>query len=63
MSHIIIFVLTEKIWTATSCSCGPFSKLLSAMYGSICNTVEPAMSSHSYEQPTSYGRPLGKSPK
>ena len=27
------------------------------------NIVEPAMSSHSYEQPTSYGRPLGHSPK
>ena len=26
-------------------------------------TVEPAMSSHSYELPTSYGRPLGHSPK
>ena len=28
----------------------------------IPTTVEPAMSSHSYEQPTSYGRPLGHSP-
>ena len=27
------------------------------------DTVEPAMSSHSYEQPTSYGRPLGHSQK
>ena len=26
-------------------------------------TVKPAMSSHSYEQPISYGRPLGHSPK
>ena len=26
-------------------------------------TVEHGMSSHSYEQPTSYGRPLGHSPK
>ena len=29
----------------------------------ILKTVESAMSSHSYEQPTSYGRPLGHSPK
>ena len=27
------------------------------------HTVEPAISSHSYEQPTSYGRPLGHSTK
>ena len=27
------------------------------------STVEPAMSSHSYEQPTFYGRSLGNSPK
>ena len=29
----------------------------------IIGTVEPAMSSHSYEQPTSYGRLLGHSLK
>ena len=29
----------------------------------IGNKVESAMSSHSYEQPTSYGRSLGHSPK
>ena len=30
---------------------------------SISTTVEPAMSSHSYEQPTSYESPLSHSPK
>ena len=29
----------------------------------VFTKVEPAMSSHSYEQPTCYGRPLGHSPK
>ena len=29
----------------------------------MLDTVEPALSSHSYQQPTSYGRPLDHSPK
>ena len=31
--------------------------------GMIVSTVEPAMSSHSYDQTTYYGRPLGHFPK
>ena len=32
-------------------------------YRCMVHTVEPAMSSHSYEQPTSYEMPVGHSPK
>ena len=40
-----------------------FQILLSLIHVEAYNTVEPAMSSHSYEQPTSDGRPPGHSPK
>ena len=55
------FELKCGIWTLTAVIDNIIYSMIYLTIFHFFNTVEPAMSSHSYEQPTSYGRPLGHS--